>query len=191
VPERRPDEPLDLDRLGAARAPTGPAGLTFEVPDRSRHGGVVGLTDLLPDGVVGEGPQQRHGLRRPERQIEPRDLPGRMRRQPLPGRGVVAGQHRPELGAVDPTVQAEELHAAAEPPARRLTPGEVVVLHAASDDLEVVVVAARRPSARCSTRLRGPGGALPQCQPVSLIHGASMGDTASGRRAAEVVSTAS
>ena len=90
--ERRPPPPVHGYLLDPAGPAPGPGHVLFQIPEGGGHGGVVGLLDLAGYLLVAQAPQQGHRLRGAEGQVEPRDLSGRMRGDPLPGRRMVAVQ---------------------------------------------------------------------------------------------------
>jgi hypothetical protein len=87
-----------------------------------------------------------------------------MRREPLTRVQVVTGQHPAQLLRLDPAREVDRGEATAQPPARRLTATQVVVLRAVRDHRQVVVVAPRRHPPDVQHR----DAAVPHCPSDSL-----------------------
>ena len=124
------------------------AGFAFEPGDGLVDGPVDGAEHVGHDERVTEGVEDRHRLGDGERQVESghSTLPraGRTAVGGLPGFGLQAGHHRPQLVGIDGRLdaQGEPRRRRADPAAGQLTVTRVVVLEAAGDARQVVVLAA-------------------------------------------------
>ena len=116
----------------------------FEPAERGADGDLTGVDDRpLHPHIIGDGVQDRHRLRRFERQVKPRH-PTRMgadrfavRGEPA-GAGSDPGEHGAQVVGVDVTGQPEPFRADASPPARRLTRAGVVVVQRLGDTRKLV-----------------------------------------------------
>jgi hypothetical protein len=74
MPETRRDQPLRRNHLRAAVPTTGERSVPFDVVQRRVHRMLVSAAHRQIDARVAQRPQDADGLRRREREIEPRDL---------------------------------------------------------------------------------------------------------------------
>ena len=140
MPERGGDESIAAHLHESVRPASGPARLFLEVAQRGIDAGVVRGAYVGTDVPVAEPPEDGHGLRRAEGEIESRDSVLSAAGEAFSGTRIDAGQDLPEILGADPTVEAELARHGSEPPARRLTASDVVVLDALGDGFQVVVL---------------------------------------------------
>ncbi len=143
MPEPRSDEPVRRSPLHTIAARPGERSHLLHVCHRPRDRRVVRSHDLRRHCGLAETPQDRHRLRRPERQIPPRHLPIPRPVQLLTRTRVDPREHRPEILRPDDPRQVE-LMRRGKPVARRLTILGVVVLDPRDDLVQVLRLGARR-----------------------------------------------
>ena len=135
------DEPVSSDLLDATMTAPSPRRVPLQVAERGIDGEVVGLGNHGSDVSLGEPEHDGHGLRRTEGQVEAGDAPTLRRSEPCVGCWVTAIEQGRQGVGVDVARQPEQRGAGTEPSAGSLAL-EVVVLHAASDRVEVVALLA-------------------------------------------------
>ena len=178
MPERRRDQALDLDLVDPVLPGPRSGCVAFDVGERSVDGRLV-RSGHGPGRVrVAEEGEQRHGLRGPERQVVPGDLPAREPRQRLARGGVLAGPHRMQLLSGDLTLEAKGHGGGAGPTAGCFADAAVVLVDPVGHRREVVALAAQagladaQHRASFSGRSRpcrtspGPGSGSPGSGPV-------------------------
>lgn len=129
----------------AALAPSHPARRLLE--DRQRRGDrrVCGVADLVGHLRVAEREQQRHRLRRAERHIERGDGRHRVRSsEPVGAARVDVGEQVRQRFGVDLALEPQLSGGSADPLTRCLLGAGVVLLGAASDGVDVVLLLAVR-----------------------------------------------
>ncbi len=94
MPERGCDEPVTDNLVDAVSAAPRPTRGAFQIAQRRANGSVVRGTDLCRHIEAAEAEQDRHRLRRLEREIEPRDVICPDPTQPDTGLRVTALKHR-------------------------------------------------------------------------------------------------
>ena len=134
-------EPVASNLLDATMTAPGPRRVPLQVAERGIDGEVVGLGNHGSDVSLGEPEHDGHGLRRTEGQVEAGDAPTLRRSEPCVGCWVTAIEQGRQGVCVDLSRQPEQGGAGTEPSAGSLAL-EVVVLHAASDRVEVVALLA-------------------------------------------------
>ncbi len=145
VPEPRSDEPVRLHPVDPVASRPGPCRNALQVGDRFRHSGFVCGDHLAGDLRFTQTPQDRHRLRRPERQVPPRHLPVPRTVKRRTAGGVHAREHRPKVSRPHETFEAEQVRRRQPIPGRFALLG-VVVLDARDDLVEVVGLGAGRES---------------------------------------------
>ena len=141
VAKEATDEPgPDVLSVPARLARAHDAGIAFHVTQGGHHRLIVRLADRPGNVPTAEMEQQRHGLRRGERHIEPPDrlVAHGSAQHALRPRVDSLHHHPPELFGVDLTLQPQPRRALAEPLARRLPLAGVVVIATAGDRSRVV-----------------------------------------------------
>ncbi len=120
-------DPGGVERVDLAVDSVPAVGVPVDPVDDRRHGRIVGLDDLLADGIVAEGEQHGHGLGGRAGHVVAADAPLRVARaQREPGDRVHARHEIEEVVLLDRTRQPKRLRAAALPDAGRLATIEVV-----------------------------------------------------------------
>jgi hypothetical protein len=123
--------------VGAPALPTANrARRILQVRESREHRPVMSGDDLLGGRSVTESPEERHGLRSRQGEVEARVLP--VAHERLAGVWVEPGEHRPEILRRDFAVKAEERAPRPQPTAGHLAGGDVVVVPIVGDGLEVV-----------------------------------------------------
>jgi hypothetical protein len=132
------DEPVPSDLFDATMTSPGPRCMPLQVAECGVN---VRLGHDRSDVGLGESEDDGHGLRRTEGEVEAGDAPTLRRSEPCVGCWVTAIEHGRERVGVDLARQPEQGGAGTEPSAGSLA-FEVVVLHPASDGIEVVALLA-------------------------------------------------
>ena len=143
MPKARSDEPAGRRALHTNAARPRERRHLLHVPHRPSNRSLMRSHNLRRHCGLAETPQDRHRLRRPERQIPPRYLPILRPMQLLTRTRVKAGEHCSQLLRPDEPLEVE-LVRRGKPVARRLTLLGVVVLEARDDLVQVVRLGARR-----------------------------------------------
>ena len=169
MPERGRDEPAAGQPVHPVLAPAHLPGLPLQVAQRRGHRPVVRLTHQQRRPGVRQREQQRHTLRRGERQVEPGEpvLPSLPQQRP-PVLGTPAVEHRPQVVPVDHPGQPEPRRPRSDPPAQRLPRAEVVVLHPLRDRIQVVALRATAQLADAQHESPGDHNAADSAPPVDV-----------------------
>ena len=139
MPERRRDEPPARQPVPAVLTPADLPRLPLQIPHRLGHRRVMRTADKRRQLLVAQREQQRHRLRRGERQVQPRQPVRTPHPQQRPPRGrIPAVQHRPQTLRRHPADQTQPRRPRPHPPTRRLTRPQVVVLHPRRNRPQVV-----------------------------------------------------